>query len=224
MRIAHLFLVCSAALVVACPAAVQGDAEAQNDGAEPPQEFYLEIGDQQIPIAPGQPFKLPGSGETTITLRLKPYRTFRLGGVEFQYPREFVFEADIEDPTSAHWTLSGKDTTLIIFRAPPELDPQGFLEELQLTMTEQYGEPNVRTSNTSIKLKNQTLRGTRLDVRIAGSRLYQDLYALQGRDFTYALILQQSPDDLGRPTAESQQALRRFRETFRLTETNGGSR
>jgi hypothetical protein len=219
-----LFGTYAALLALISPWALQAETEAQNDAAEPPQEFYVEIGNQQIPIAPDRPLKLPASGETTITLRLKPYRTFSRSGVEFQYPREFLFEADVEDPNNVLWTLEGKDTVLMIFRAPRELDPQGFLEELQRTMTEQYGEPNVRTSNTSIKLKEETLDGTRLDIRLAGSRLYQDLYALRGRDFTYALILQQSPDDLGRPTSESRHALRKFRETFRLAEAPGDRR
>ncbi|MGL5095305.1 MAG: hypothetical protein ACRDD1_06935, partial [Planctomycetia bacterium] len=64
----------------------------------------------KIPVELDKPFRTDVFGEAkTATLRVEPYRVFRNAGLSFHYPREYMFECDLELAPSMLWTLEGND-------------------------------------------------------------------------------------------------------------------
>ena len=184
-----------------------GRADAPKEDQEPPQTFFIEAGDKKIPVDLGQPFPTAEfAGKATATLRVDPHRTFRYAELVFQYPQEFVFEADLENEAVSIWSLSGSNSVIMVQKYPGRKDADEVRKEVVRAMGDQYQEALKSQSAVALPLKSGNLQGVRLNVELAGSPLVQDLFSFTAGDCAIILLLQDSPQENKQPSAEHAKA------------------
>lgn len=178
-----------------------------DDALEPPMEFRLLRGEQATPVRLDEPFQLQTeAGPIELVLVVDPLRTFRRDGISFKYPREYVFEADMENPRATVWTLSGNDALLMLTRYPDLMDPEELRDTTAESIQEDYGEDS-DVMSVSCTVGSKELSGRRVTMRIGDVLLIQDVYAFNSEEKSYLFILQDSPDDLDTPTEEFSELL-----------------
>jgi hypothetical protein len=186
---------------------------------EPPQLFFLEFDGKKAPIELDKPVSADVFGSSkTITLRVEPYRVFPHGGLHFQYPREYTFKTDFDNPAVLLWTLSGPTAKIMIQRYRGQADHEAVRREFMKELAKEYKNAKKTETKTSVDLKKMTLEGRRIEVQlVASGKIQQDVYSLQdGRD-SVLLILQDSPEEDGKPSKDRSRAEKMLRETLRLS-------
>jgi hypothetical protein len=190
---------------------------AQED-KEPPLIFSLESGGKKLPIEQDKPFTLDTvAGKTTCVLRVEPFRQFSYGGVSFRYPRDFGFEADFEQEGVKLWTLDGNDCVLMIQRYLDENDTDQVLKNFISGLTAVYPKDGMKESACSIDLEGKAVKGTKINVTLAGQKLTQSCYPLKSGKDTVILVVQDSIKDDGTSSDDARKAEKLLRETFKLT-------
>jgi hypothetical protein len=195
----------------------QPPAQGAREDQEPPELFFLELGGKRVPIELGKPFQTDALGEArTATLRVEPYRVFQYAGLRFHYPREYTFEADFQTPLVALWTLSGTNCTIMVQRFNGQKDHEEALETLHKEMLALYKGNKVNQTPVKLSVKGKELVGKRLEVHLAGALLWQDLYSLPSGNDSIVLILQDLPQEGGKPSNDRTRAEKLFRETVQV--------
>lgn len=182
---------------------------------EPPQIFFLEAGDKKISVDLDKPFSLTElGGQTTLTLRSEPYRVFNHAGLNFQYPREFSFSADLENEAVSIWSLNGTNAVVIVQRYPGRTDADAVRKEFIQALAEQYKEALKGQTAVALPLKSGNLQGTRLKVDRAGAALIQDVFTFVSGNNVVLLLLQDAPQQNNQPSAEQAKVQKMLLETF----------
>src|SRR5262245_43616031 len=89
---------------------------AVDESQEPPLVCVVKLDDSSIELTEGETGQVNGTfTNPKLTVTPQPNRTFPYQGITFKYPRAFNFEADLSDPESKNWTLSGNDLKIMIF-------------------------------------------------------------------------------------------------------------
>jgi hypothetical protein len=205
------------ALLVCAPLAA-GAGDGPNPDQEPPQIFYLEVDGKKVPIELDKPFPTESlKGSKSVILRVEPFRVFRYGGLTFQYPREYNFEADHSTPGLGLWTLSGNDCVIMVQRFEGNADPEEMRRLVVDQLAAKYEGAKKKQGETTLKLKDTILKGIRLEVEFAESTFHQDSYALPaGKNDSVVLMIQDSVQDDGKPSADRVRAEKLLSETLRL--------
>jgi hypothetical protein len=123
-----------------------------------------------------------------VKLVAEPYREFNYGGVSFQYPRAFAFEADVKDGDYKNWTLSGNDLKIMYFIMNEDLTSEAYADE----MIKQFGARNSKKSPITSDLLGGKKEGTRVEVTLAGIKLSMDILCLPFQGGTRVLVIQDS--------------------------------
>jgi hypothetical protein len=188
---------------------------------EPPLEFALELDGKSVDVQLDTPATAEvGGKQVEVRLTAKPDRLFRGGGISFRYPRQHGFEVE-RDPGgdgTTTWTFDGNQNVVILLRNAEPVDPGELSRDIIETMSEQYGKENSRTEPTSIELGSRKVTGTRMDVRVAGERLVQEVFAWQAREGegpTYAMIIQDTPPEAGGTSEETRGVRELLARTFK---------
>ena len=201
----------SLGLLLALPLINSAAVRAADESREPPLKYRCEVGGRVFTLAEGEPLKLAGVGaDPTITIRPEPFREFPYGGVKFRYPSNFTFEADTADAETKHWTLSGNDFKIMYFVIQDDVSDAQYVG----AMVGQFGEEKCTQSKTSITLNKQHYAGTRLKVTIAGNSMSMDVFRIGSGNQTRLLVLQDNPDDDGKPSAEGRATLAALEKSF----------
>lgn len=180
---------------------------------EPPMRFTLQIEGKSVPVELDRPFQIDlDNRQIQAQLRAEPTRRFQAGGVSFEYPRHFAFEADRDDPNLTLWTLDGNDGVIMLMRFKVPVEPDQLLEEF----VGQYGKGNVQQGPVRVSLRGQEFEGTRLKITLAGARLHQDVFLLPATGGGLAMIVQDSPDESGNSTDEVREVIRLLEKTFQF--------
>lgn len=194
-----------------------GGVAAQPDEAkEPPIQYTLSVGDKSIKLTEGQDVRLEGSfTNPQVSLRAEPYREFSAQGIKFQYPRGFTFEADLSDPASKSWTLSGTSCTLMLFVMNEKITA----EEFSQVMIRQFGQQNCRVADpkAELTLGKEKLTGIGLRIKVATTQLSQDIYLISSQPgLSRMMIVQDSLDDQGNPSPDRKTTLEVLAKSFEL--------
>ena len=201
----------SLGLSLALLLATTSTVRAADENREPALKYRCEVGGRVFVITEGEPLKLAGvPGDPTITIRPEPFREFTYGDVKFRYPSHFTFEADTADADTKHWTLSGNDFKIMYFVIQDDVSDAQYVG----AMVGQFGEDNCTQSKTSITLNKQQYPGTRLKVTIAGNAMTMDVFRIGSGKQTRLLVLQDNPDDDGKPSAERRATLAALEKSF----------
>jgi hypothetical protein len=145
--------------------------EAKDSGAiEPKNRFELIINGKTYQAVEGQPLTLDSTvSKPSISIKLSDRKQFAAASFFFDYPRHLSFEYE-KDTGLQTWTLSGNSLVVMLF----ELDGQIPLNALIESMVKKFG--------------HQLTNGERLHVKLAGTNLIIDFYALVSRDAKSRII------------------------------------
>jgi len=180
---------------------------------EPPMKYRVEVDGKVFAMAEGESMKLDGTWiDPTIRIVADPHRQFSYGGVSFLYPRGFTFEADVDDADSRSWVLSGNDFTIMVFVLSGRITPEAYAD----SMADRFGDENCKLSPLPEDLLGKKIHGTRLDVKVVGHRLTVDVFALPSVEGTRLLVLQDSPEESGRASRESREAMAVLRQSMAI--------
>ena len=145
---------------------------AADETIEPPLKLTLEVDGKPFPIELGREQKLTGDFRNpTVVLRAAPTREFTYGGIAFDYPSNFSWEAEIQNEAYKSWTLSGNDSKILYFSFGDEVTPDVFASAL----AQQYGEEKTKITDFSRTFGKQKFAGKRVIANIAGITLVQDV-------------------------------------------------
>lgn len=191
-----------------------------DDTKEPPLQFRVELNGRSIELTEGAAFQVEGQFQNpTVSVTPLPYRIFTRQRVSFRYPRSFTFEADLDNPASRTWTLSGNDFNLMLFDVAGDLTPHKFAAN----MAERFGKDNASITNTAaeITLGNQVFPGVSLHMSVVQHRMMMDVYRILGaHDRTTLLVFQDSRDDEGNRSLEGTNAIRQLSASFAVLPDN----
>lgn len=187
-----------------------------DENAEPALKYSVKVGDKTVMMAEGETATVEGTfNNPTIKFTAEPYRVFPYQGVTFNYPRSFGFQAELEDPDSKTWTLSGNDFIIMYFVINASLTAADFADN----MMSQFGPENTKVvnENASITLGQQELSGTSIRISIAEHSLAVDIYRVPSAEgTTRLLVFQDSLDDSGNGSKEKADAMRLIKSSFGL--------
>ena len=195
------------------PSPANGAGEAQ----EPPQLFFLELEGKRIPIELDKPLGTDVlGGAKAVTLRVEPHRVFRYAGLRFHYPREYTFEADLDMAAVWLWTLSGNDSKIIIQQYKSSKDHGAALELVKKELVAVYKDNKTIEAPVKLSIRGTEVKGKRIEVSIANTLIRQDLYSFPSGKDSIVVILQDSPQDSGSPSADRTRMEKMFCETLQL--------
>jgi hypothetical protein len=193
-----------------------GTCDEPASGSPPPVVYTLEINGQVHQIRADEPLKLTGSfTDPVVTLRVASTRTLSHAGVQFDYPANFTFESETEDPDFQSWTVSGNDVTVMVFLSQGELTPQALAQSTAeaLKVTDYQMKP------AQLKLGSQELSGTSIRMSLGEVAILQQVLQLPPQGTRSRLLVIQDtlsgPDS--RPSPEATHVLEVLRSTFQLT-------
>ena len=183
---------------------------------EPPQKLVLQIGGQQVEFVPGEEIRLTGHySNPTARLLASPTRHFSYGGICFEYPAGFSWEADAEDDSYRSWTMSGNECVIIYLTFADRITPATFAASLR----EQYGPSNTEIESINRSLGSMVLPGKRVIANIAGTRIVQDVLDVPAASgHSRLLVLQDMTESNAGGRNESKSALELLSKSFRVTD------
>lgn len=180
-----------------------------NENAEPQRAYTLLVDGQEVALQPGAEVQLEGKFENPkLKLELGSTRHFKYGGIAFDYPANFVWEADVSDPSFRMWTMDGASVSLMVFRTSFGFSAEEFVDSLAEEFDSMETQPLIQ------KLGALELSGEAVTTQIAGSMLTYDVFEVPSEVGSTLLILMDSTED-GLHTAEYQLTLRSLRESLR---------
>lgn len=165
--------------------------------AEPPARLQVKIGDARTVVETGKAAEIMLDGKRVrLLIEELPTRRFDEAGVRFDYPRHFPWEEDGDS-----WTLDGNSAVVIItlgeagqVATPTEL--LDGIEEAFKTKRRAKREP------VMLETRQGRIEGLAAIVKLASSSIRNEAYVLERSRGPVILLLQDSLDDAGKPTAE----------------------
>jgi hypothetical protein len=185
---------------------------AADDSQEPPLKYTIEINGQQHDFVLDRPVQIHGTyRDPKVVLRASLTRHFTYGALAFQYPASFIWEAQIKAPDEKSWTLSGNDFKIMYFVLPGMLS----VDEYAQALAKEFGKGSTRISDTERMLGGHRHKGKLLLVKLVGTALCFEVYALPARAGSRLLVFQDTPPDNKAISEEGEKALRLLSETFK---------
>ena len=181
---------------------------------EPPLVLYFEAeGGKRVPVELDKPF-VPADLGKSATLKLEPQRKFTYAGLEFRYPREYGFEAQLQ-PQVTSWTLSGNDAKVMVQRYKGQKKVDVLHKSVIAEMQKAYG-GKAKESAVTLAAGGRTLEGTRIEVDLAGAVIVQDVFPIKSGSDAVELIIQDAQKKTGEPSAERVKTEALLKETLKL--------
>lgn len=211
--------VCSYAFImlISLTAAPPTGVGQESDSQEPPLRFRVRIADKTLSLSEGEMQSLEGKFDNPqVRITIEPTRRFAKQGVEFDYPRAFVFEADTADAHFKNWTLSGNDLRIMLFVFD---NPISAAEQAESIVAE-FGEGVAEITDRDLKLQlgTRTCRGVALTAAVAGTRMRMEVYELPQRgNASRLLLLQDTLNEQDQGTAEGAAARKLLSTSFKIT-------
>jgi hypothetical protein len=181
-----------------------------DDTKEPPVKYRLEVDGKVYPAVEGEAVKITGTlMNPTVKIVAEPFREFGYGGVSFQYPRAFTFEADVKDRDYKSWILSGNDFKIMYFLLDEKTTPDSYADE----MIKQFGQKNATKSAMKSDVLGGNRDGVRIDVTLAGHKMTMDILCVPFAGGTRVIVLQDAPKS-GQSSPEAKAALPVLKKTW----------
>ena len=167
---------------------------------EPPSQLRIEIAGKSITTTAGATTEVD-LGDRKLTLRVEelPWRHFREGSLQFDYPRHLAWEFDPAPPRS--WTLDGNSVVIMLFdNAAGELDTATIAAEVERTL--QPRQPPKRRAVEWTTSKAGTLEGVASTLQVGPATIEREYYRIGKGAAQWLLSLQDTLDDAGAHSAE----------------------
>jgi len=191
-------------------------SNAADESMEPPLIYFVKVGNETATLVEGQPSRINGLfTNPTVAITPDSSRVFPYQGVKFRYPKTFTFEADVDDPSSKTWVLSGSDIkiTYSVYQATFST------KDLADSTLDALGRENseIVDAQAKISLGQEKLAGTSLRTTLAGHKMQIDIYKVPSRDSeTRILMFQDSLDELGNRSEEGRRVLAEIGSSFSI--------
>lgn len=177
--------------------------------------YTLKIGNKIISIQDGQTVRVEGHyQDPEITLIVEPYAVFSYDDIHFKYPKEFIYEADFDQPHVKSWTLSGNDCKLMCFVFDVPVQINDFLDG----MLERYGHQNCTVTDAApLTFGQMELSGTTIHTTLAGVKMAIDTYQLPSSGASMKLlVVQDCMDPSGSRSVEGVYAIQLLEQSSHL--------
>jgi len=177
--------------------------------------YTLKIGNKTISLQDGQTVRVEGLYQNPeITLIVGPYNLFSCDDVHFKYPREFIYEADLEQAYVKSWTLSGNDCKIMYFAFDEPIQISDFLD----SMLERYGRQHCTVTDTApLTLGQMILTGTAIHTTLVGVKIAVDIYQIPSSGTSMRLlVIQDCVDSFGSRSTEGMHAIQLLEQSFHL--------
>ena len=161
---------------------------AADETKEPPLNLTLLVDGKPIPIELGRKRKLIGEFKNpTIAVRAAATRRFSYGGISFEYPTNFSWEAEVTGNDYGRWTMDGNDCIIMYFVVGYEFTPALYAKGA----AKQFGAKNTTVTPFRRKLGETLLIGKRIVIVVGGSEIVQDAFAIPAPNHQWRLLLLQ---------------------------------
>jgi hypothetical protein len=203
------------ATLIACLALLCIPAPQGTRLAEPPQEFVLQGNGKELELRIGQPVELPKDlAGAKVTLRVRPTRLFDYRGLRFRYPQSYGWEYEQKEDGPQVVTLSGHTNVLSLQFYEDKQDAAKLFDKLAGSLAAQLGSKTKSSACELTGAGKRKLSGKHLEALVAGVRMAQDVYALQLGGEVALLVVQDSPDEQGKPDPETTALLELFADSL----------
>lgn len=161
-----------------------------------------------------------GGRARTVRVDVAPLRRFAAGEVAFDFPRDMAFEHEDEVGVLQIWTLEGSRITVMVHRFLfGEADD--FLASTLSSMAEGFAavsdEAPAKPEPCKVMAGGVERRGQRIAFAIAGNDMATTAFALDVGKGCVAVMVQDTPDEDGEPSAECTRFLELLAQTFEVT-------
>ena len=155
---------------------------------EPPLKLTLFVNGKPYPVEFGQQQKLTGQFKNpTIVVRAAETRRFSYGGISFEYPANFTWEAEIEGKAYRCWTISGNDSKIMYFALASKVTPELWAN----SMAKKFGVKNTAVKPVSRKVGKTTLKGKRVTATVGATEIVQDAFTIPAPANQWRLLVLQ---------------------------------
>lgn len=184
---------------------------ANDEKTEPPRLFTLVIDGREVMLELDREITLDQTlSHPRIMLRAGVTRHFDQGGIAFDYPATFGWEADVQDNDYKCWTLSGNDFKIMVFDTVSELNA-----EMQTrSMLKLYSTGKEQPREITHTFKGRIYTGKRVPLSSKSIAFYQEALDIPVKKRHCLLVFQDFPPDNKAFSAESEMVLKLLRETF----------
>lgn len=165
--------------------------------AEPPARLQVKIGDARAIVETGKATEILLEGKRVrVLIEELPTRRFDEAGIRFDYPRHFPWEEDGDS-----WTLDGNSAVIIITlgEAGQVVTPGSLLDGIEGALKTKR---RVKREPVVLATRQARIEGLAATVKLASSSIRNEAYVLERSRGSVILLLQDSLDDAGKPTAE----------------------
>lgn len=187
---------------------------AEDETSEPPLNLTLIIDGKQFPTELGQQKVITGEFKNpTIVVRAAETRQFAYGGIAFDYPANFTWEAEVDENIYKCWTVSGNDSKIMYFVLGTDFTPELFVKQ----MTQQFGADNLRDEPVTREFGKTKLKGKRMIIKSGGIEIVQDALAIPAPENQWRmLVLQDVVPERTPELEEPKRVLELLSKTFAL--------
>lgn len=167
---------------------------------EPPTQLRVEIAGKAITTTAGATSEVDlGDRKVRVRVEELPWRHFREGSLQFDYPRHLAWEFDAEPPRS--WTLDGNSDVIMLFdNTAGELDTTRLAADIDRSLKPR--QPPKRRAVTWTTAKAGTLEGIASTLQIGPATIEREYYRIDKGAAQWLLSLQDTLDDAGAHSAE----------------------
>ena len=199
-------------LVMAVACATVCSVLRADDTTEPPLSYILEVDGQKFLLNADKTVILKGKFDNPkVTLRPSETRRFEHEGIAFDYPANFTFEADLDEPGIRTWTMSGNNVTLMLFDFEEAVKPA----ELIASTAETLNTDVDRMDPVTLKLGSLNSEGHTAQLKVGEVALTYTVVALPSNEGKSRLfIVQDLPKDDGQPSDEKTAILGTLEKSF----------
>ncbi len=181
---------------------------------EPPLLFSIVVNGDTVKMLENDIQTLEGKyTDPTLSVSVHNWRQFPHGGISFEYPRNFSFEAEF-DSYGKIWTLSGNSLTIMYIKMNGFLTIDMYTNELK----SQFGQDNCKVEEITKTMNGETFDGRLLTVTLLTQNLNMEILEIDGDETKDFLVFQDAPNELESESGEYTKTMARVNETFKLSE------
>ncbi len=184
-----------------------------DESQQPPLLYTLTIDDKSQIIQLDTPTKIDCSlVNPTVVLSASPVRHFSYGCIEFDYPANYTWEAEIMDDMDKQWTLSGTDATIIISLNPEQVGTKDVAQAL----FEGFSKNSPTITLCERVIGDTTYKGQCVTVRFSETTLVTEVYAFPSEYGSRIFMLQDILTDDGKHSADAESFFKLLGNTLKV--------
>lgn len=180
---------------------------------EPTLRYSLFVDGEEFAIEPGKPIQLSGDFKSPmVELRPGATRQFNYAGLSFEYPANYVWEAEPDPESINMWTMDGADISLMVFESPYPFGAADFMDGL----LDSFGDADVQPAELSAG--GLVLQGQRLLGQIFDEPIRYEAFNIPSDGTSRLLVIMDTSDDPGAVSEDYEESVALLKSTFRITE------